>query len=333
MIVAELVERYVHQVGRYLPPKERAEIEAELRSQIQDQLDDRYGGSPSQGEIASVLAEFGHPYMVATSYSADKYLVGPLLYPYMMMVLRYGWLLVPATVVFLSVFGALIAPQPRPLPGLVIETVIAVVQATLIFSAVVVLFFALIQHSHLKINAKDELFNPLDLPKVDDPAAVDRFETAFGIAFGTVVTLVLLYWLQVGGLTLRFNLSDPGEVIPVPIPWLILLIVAGTAMILLHLPVLRRNRWDVGTWLAQTVLEVFGAICFYFAVTKPFFERLLTANPDLKNIAPIARGPEIIAIIFAVVTLIGGGTRLVKLWNYRAGSIEAQQNRSFKGRQ
>ena len=45
--MTELIERYVHQVGRYLPPKERAEIEAELRSQIQDQLDDRYAGSPT----------------------------------------------------------------------------------------------------------------------------------------------------------------------------------------------------------------------------------------------------------------------------------------------
>ena len=43
--MSELIERYVHRVGRYLPGKERAEIEAELRSQIQDQLEDRYEGA------------------------------------------------------------------------------------------------------------------------------------------------------------------------------------------------------------------------------------------------------------------------------------------------
>jgi hypothetical protein len=215
--------------------------------------------------------------------------------------------------------------------GLFVETVIAVVQATLIFSAVVVLFFALIQHSYLKIEADEQAFKPLELPEVDDPRVVDRFEATFGIVFGAVVTLVLLYWLRAGGLTLRFNLIDPGEVIPVPIPWLILMIITGVAMILLHLPVLRRNRWSVGTWLAQTLLEVFGAVCFYFAVSKPFFERLITTNPDLRNIVPIARGPEIIAVIFAIITLIGGGTRLVKLWNYRTSSAAPQQNRSIKG--
>ena len=29
--MSELIERYVHQVGRYVAPKERVEIEAELR--------------------------------------------------------------------------------------------------------------------------------------------------------------------------------------------------------------------------------------------------------------------------------------------------------------
>ena len=32
--MADLVERYIYEVGRYLPKKERAEIQAELRSQI-----------------------------------------------------------------------------------------------------------------------------------------------------------------------------------------------------------------------------------------------------------------------------------------------------------
>ena len=106
--MTELVERYVHQVGRYLPPKERAEIEAELRSQIEDQLDDRFGGSPSPAEVALVLKELGEPRRMAASYGSEQYLVGPDLYPYMMGVLRYGWVLVPAIVVFLTLFGAIV---------------------------------------------------------------------------------------------------------------------------------------------------------------------------------------------------------------------------------
>jgi len=315
-IMAELVERYVHQVGRYLPPKERAEIEAELRSQIQDQLDDRYEGSPSEADVASVLAEFGDPRQMAVSYSSQQYLVGPELYPFMMMVLRYGWLLVPAIVVFLNIFGALVSSQQNTLLGLLIETVIAALQATLIFSAVVVLFFAIMQHSGVELDDlddKEKAFNPLALPEVDDPGVVDRVEAAFGLAIGTIVVLVLLYWLQVGGLTLRFNLNDPGEVIPVSVLWLILLIIFVIGQVILQLLVLRRNRWSAGLLASQTLLEVFGVVCLYFAVLQPGFERL-TTNPPLTDL------PEIIAVSFAVITLLSKGTTLVRLWNYQSST-------------
>lgn len=321
--MAELLERYVHQVGRYLPPKERAEIEAELRSQIQDQVDDRYGASPSQAEVAAVLAEFGHPYQMAVSYSGEKYLVGPLLYPYMMLVLRQGWLIVPAIVIFLNIFGALTSSQPPALASLVIETLFAALQAALIFSAVVVLFFALIQHSYLKIDAKAQSFDPLDLPEVDDPGAVDRFEAIFGGAFGTLVILALIYFLRVGGLTLSFNLSDPGEVLPVPLAWLALMIIIASAMIILHLLVLRRNSWNAALWLLQTLLEIVGVICLYFVLYLPIFDRIVASTPALADTPLIGSAPEILVVLSAVSTLVRRTPRLLRLWNRHAGSTSA----------
>lgn len=305
--MTELVERYVHQVGRYLSPKERAEIEAELRSQIQDQLDDRYNGSPSQADVVSVLVELGTPRQMAVSYSRDQYLVGPTLYPFMMIILRHGWLLVPATVIFLNLFGALVSAPTNTIFDLLIETAVAAVQATLIFSAVVVLIFALIQHSNVDLKDK-EAFDPLNLPEVNDPGIVDRVEAAFGLAIGTLLTLVLLYWLQVGGLTLRFNLSDPGEVIPVSGVWMILLILIVVGQVIVQLLALRRNRWSVGLLLAQIVLELVGAVGLYFVVLQPVFERI-TTNPALTNL------PAVIAAGLALLTLVSNGSKLVRLRN------------------
>lgn len=309
----ELVARYVHQVGRYLPPKQRAEIEAELQSQIQDQLDDRYTGAPSQGDVVSVLSELGHPRKVAASYSEAEYLVGPALYPTMIAVLRYGWLLLPTIVVFLSGFGVLIAPQPDAFVKTLLETLLAVLQAVLIFSGVVVLGFALLERSGIALQEQG-VFNPLSLPQIDDPRSVERFAAAFGIAMSIVVLLMLVYFLSVGGLTLRFNLSDPGEVIPVPTMWLILLIFNLLAITMLHLVVLRRNRWSSGIWLLETILEVFGTICLYFVLFTPLFERLSLTNPALANM------PEIITVCYAVATLASRGMKLVRIWNYHSSS-------------
>ena len=55
----------------------RDSIEAELRSQIQDQLEDRYGDDPTEAEVAAVLAELGDPRRMAASYGGEQYLVGP----------------------------------------------------------------------------------------------------------------------------------------------------------------------------------------------------------------------------------------------------------------
>lgn len=315
--MSELIERYVHQVGRYLPPTERAEIEAELRSQIEDKLDDRYKAAPTPEQVASVLAEMGHPYMIAASYSSERYLVGPTLYPYLMMVLRRGWLIVPAIVVFLNVFGALIASQPSSPLTVLLETAWAALQATLMFTAVVVLFFAILQHTYMQRDEDESAFNPLELPKVDDPGVVDRFETIFGIVAGTIAVLVFLYFLRVGGLTLRFDLNNPGEVIVSPAGWMLALIVISAGQVIMHLLALREKRWGIGTWLGQTVLEIVGTIPFYFAVTQPLVERLITDNPDLANIVFIARAPELFAVAYAVLTLISRGTTLVRLWGYR----------------
>lgn len=320
--MSELVERYVHQVGRYLPPQERADIEAELRSQIQDQLDDRYPEAPTQEQVAVVLAEMGHPYMIAASYSGEQYLVGPTLYPYLMLVLRRVWLIVPAIVLFLSVFGALTATTQRPFFDLLVETVLAILQATLSLTAVVVLFFAIFERTY-KQHEDENAFKPLELPQVDDPGVIDRFETIASAVFGVIVLLIFVYYLRVGGLTLRFNLSDPGDVIPSPSAWMIVLILSGIGQIVLNLVALRRQRWEIGTLLSQTALEMIGVIALYFAVTKPLIERLIVDQPHLADVIFIARAPEIFAVVYAVTTLIGRGTTLVRLWGYREGGSPA----------
>lgn len=313
--MSDLIDRYVHQVGLYVRPKERSEIEAELRSQIQDQLEDRYGDSPTQTDVASVLKQLGDPRMMAASYSGEQYLVGPELYPFMMTVLRFGLPLVPAVVVIANIVGAALSPQGGDWLGLLLGSVFTAAQAALIFLAVVVIIFAILQHSGepLRTAARAE-FNPLELPGVNDPGAVDRFESGVGIAVGTLIGIALLYFLQVGGLTLRFNLSDPGEVLPVPIGWLIVLLVTTFGDILLNLWALIRRRWTVGTWLLQVVLELVGAVGLYFVLFVPVAERVAQTVPDLGKRLPLDQLPSIITLFIVVLMVLASGSKLIRLW-------------------
>ncbi len=319
--MSELIDRYIHQVGLYVRPKERAEIEAELRSQIQDQLEDRYDGAPTQADVAAVLKQLGKPRTMAVSYSGEQYLVGPELYPFLLTVLRFGLPLVPSVVVIANIVGAALSPAGGDWLGLLIGSIFTAAQAALIFLAIVVVFFAILQHSgeELRAAARTE-FNPLELPAVDDPGAVDRFESGVGIAIGTLVGIAILYYLQVGGLTLRFNLNDPGEVLPVPTSWLAVLLFTTFSSILINLWALIRRRWTLWTWLAQAALELVGAVGLYFVLLTPVLERVIQTVPELSERLPLDQLPSIITLFTVVIMVLSNGGRLIRLWQQQGAN-------------
>jgi hypothetical protein len=321
--MSDLIERYVHEVGRYVPQKERADIQAELRSQIHDQLEDRYEGAPTTENVAEVLKDLGKPRRMATSYGGEQYLIGPDLYPVMMMVLRRGWVVVPPIVVLVNVIVALFGGDTVTFGGLVVQTFLNVMQALWILTGVVVVIFAILQHSGEdldEITGQSKVFDPYALPEIDDPAGIDRVEASFGVAIGTFFTIVLIYYLRVGGLTLRFNLGDPGEVLPVPVFWLVVLILAVVGQVVMNLVALRRNRWSVGTLLLEATFEVVGAFGLYYAVLEPLWAALLDAVPALANVPFIGRGPEVFLAAAVVISLISGVTKIIKLLTYRRGA-------------
>jgi hypothetical protein len=321
--MVNLIERYIHEVGRNLPQKDRAEVEAELRSLIQDKLDDRYPSPHTEAQIASVLVEMGDPRKMAVSYSRDQYLIGPELYPFMMRVLQRGWLLVPSIVVLVHIVGVFIDGQTPTIIGLVVETVFAALQGLFIFSGIVVLIFAIVERSGEDVTMPKEAFDPLKLPPVDDASRVDRLEAAFGAAIGTLFGVIMLYFISVGGLTLRFNITDPSEVIPVAREWMALFAATSFGMAAIALVALRRNRWNLGLYTLQTVLEFVGAIALYFAVFKPFFERLFETAPQLREVPIFGNIAELFLAGTLVVTLASDGYKLIGLWNSQRDSHPA----------
>jgi hypothetical protein len=79
--VMSLMDRYIAEVGRHLPEKDRADIEAEIRSMLEDVLEERskQTGQPADEKmITEVLEELGDPRALAAKYTPSKrYLIGP----------------------------------------------------------------------------------------------------------------------------------------------------------------------------------------------------------------------------------------------------------------
>ena len=75
-----LIDRYIAEVGRYLPEKDRSDIEAEIRSTLEDMLEERgeQAKSADAKVVAETLEQLGDPKLLAAKYAPSRrYLIGP----------------------------------------------------------------------------------------------------------------------------------------------------------------------------------------------------------------------------------------------------------------
>jgi hypothetical protein len=87
-----LIDKYIAEVGKHLPRKSRADIEAEIRSTLEDMLDERKQaqGAADDATVIELLKEFGPPQEVASQYQTHQrqFLIGPRLFPIFTLVTR-----------------------------------------------------------------------------------------------------------------------------------------------------------------------------------------------------------------------------------------------------
>jgi hypothetical protein len=111
---ANLFDRYVREVGRRLPKKQREDVQAELHSLLLDALQDRMadrGGeeAATEEDQVAILQELGPPAQVAGQYiPQNRYLIGPRffdLYRIVVIAVLGSITLAHVVLLFLSLWG------------------------------------------------------------------------------------------------------------------------------------------------------------------------------------------------------------------------------------
>ena len=249
----ELIDRYVAEVGRHLPHRQRADIEAELRSLLLDSLEAHTQGEPTQNDVIRLLHEFGAPKKVAASYWPEgQYLIGPSLYPLFRMVAGIALLVVVIVQLVLLGVALVFRPEALPVSGFVDDFVPTIVS---VFGWVV-LAFALMQRLNVRPKMEEEGWDPLSLPPVQDSEPFSQVGTVIEIALGLVV-IVLLAMLpeqlpQVLPASVQVYIS------PVLVQYLPLLVLSVALGVGLNVILLWRGKWETGTRLAKIALNLFG---------------------------------------------------------------------------
>jgi hypothetical protein len=262
-----LIERYLAAVSDNLPAKQRKDTVTEIRSLIQDALDDRSkaeGRSPDDEMMAAVLKEFGSPEKIVAPYLPDRYLIGPRLFPTFLIVLRIA---LPIIAV-LSLVGYWVAYNQAGLVGTteliadlaksVANALTAVVQAF----GNIVLIFAILQWVLPEFKLKPSEWDPRSLKAISQPDKIKRGELIIEVAFTLLALILFNFYLDRIGI--YNNLNGQWSFTPVLtsafknyIPWLDLLWVLT---IVLDALLLRKGSWETGTRLFSIVLNTLAII-------------------------------------------------------------------------
>ena len=250
-----LLDRYIHEVGRFLPRKKRKDIQAELRSSVVDTLEDRFGEEPAEDQVAGLLKEFGNPRDVAGSYHPQgQYLVGPGLFPLFRMVA--GIVIAAVLGAQLLAWGIAVVVAGEPFSPL--EMLASLVNSVPASLGWVLITFMILQYFDAKPYLDDESWDPQQLPEISQEEDAKRGELIFGLIFGTLIlVLVTLFPQWVGFITTPGGKFYPN---PVILDYLVLIQVSLLANILLDIYLLWKGQWDTLTRIIKLGLEGFSIV-------------------------------------------------------------------------
>ena len=260
----ELIDRYVYEVGRHLPRKNRADIQVELQSTLVDTLEARVEGEPSQEDEVELLKEFGPPQKVAASYwPQGQYLIGPNLFHLFRMVV--GIALMVFIIVQLVLLGmAMVFNQEIFTFMSVLDIFSEMIGSVFTTFGIIVIVFAILQRFDVRPETDQEKWDPRELPQIEEVDTINRGGTVAEITFSLVIIAILLFLPDKIGVVI-----SPGmEVIlnPVIVSYIPLIILSILLGIALDVILLWRGRWETGTRLAKIGTNLFGIYVLYVLI-------------------------------------------------------------------
>ena len=300
-----LTERYVADVVRRLPEKQRGDIAAELTVAITDMIDARTdAGQPYPDAERAVLIELGEPRALARRYSdRPQYLIGPGLFPdYIRLVQVLASIILPIIAI---VIVAVRLVENAPIASVLASALAATLETAVHLVFWVTLVFAIIERSG---SQKDVIehgdWDPDSLPDAAGARTIPRGEAVSGMAF-LLLAIGFLFWqhLRSPVSTLdgaRVPLLDPG----LWTGWMQVIIAVLVLSLAIEAVKLVRGRWDYPLAFANIAANVaFLAVVGWLASAGELI------NPDLlATIADRAQwdsvptiNPWLIILVIAVI--------------------------------
>jgi hypothetical protein len=314
-----MIDRYLYDVSRRLPENIRADVERELRSNIEDMLSE----SPSETEIEQVITELGSPAKLAVQYNPrPRYLISPEVFDDYLMVLKIVAVILGALLAALAIFKFIFSDTGGVSADNVAATIAAIitdfvsgawtgiVQAffwvTVIFSAVEYVSRKKGMPTWSPKNLPDIPKNSSMIIKRGDSIANAIFATLFSALFlvGTIRHPQFIAWYETGmPAAPLFN----EQIVLHYLPLFIFMIVFTLFIASLKLIY---GRWSVGIAASQSLYSIFSAVIGVTFITQQnvLTDAFITRFADKLHVTGTIMSGYIKTGITVIIVLIIIGT-------------------------
>lgn len=330
-----LIDKYIAEVGKHLPRKNRADIEAEIRSTLEDMLEERTQGKGPADEatVMALLKEYGAPREVAATYKPHPYLIGPRMFPMFEMILR----IVFAVVIGASFIGLGVNLSKVGLSGPEFASTVGEWFTDLLGGLIaafgnIVLVFAILERTKVVNDFEKEIkeWDPKELQAEPDPDQIKRADAIATIIF-TVLGLVLLN-LYPSLFVIGFSNNDSWFTIPILtdaffryLPWINIM---GLIQIAFNVFLLGQRDWKPITRILDIMIDLAGMILAIIILRTPGVFAISSESLRALGITEAADTlarlfsvvPTIIIVIVVIATSVEVIKNLIQLLNVRAKS-------------
>jgi hypothetical protein len=325
-----LLDRYMQEVRNHLPRKMQADLEIEIRSLIEDTLEDRSqaaGREINEDLMVEVLQEFGTPEKVAAGYLPDKYLIGPRLYPSFTLSLRIALtVIVILTLVGLGINLSHTDGSLQSIGQALLQGIGGLYSAALQVLGIIVFIFAIIQWAQPNISEKPMEWNPRKLKDVTPSNIVRPAKPITTIVIMIAIFALVNFYPHLIGIYSNIN----GEWLFSPVlsdaffrfvPFINAILVVK---VFENLILLRQGQWQVYTRLLSILGSVLGITLLFLLLTgsqlvvfsgqtNAVFGWTTEAGESLEQVLnTLLRLGLGIALVFEGVDLVTNVYRLVK---------------------
>ena len=293
----ELLDRYLQAVRKHLPWQRQGDILAELRANLESQLDEKQAelGRPlTPAEAEDWIGRLGSPVKMAAHYQPQQYLIGPAVYPVYLYVLRLAsmWAIIVYTVV-----NAITIVIGWPTAHAVADAAVRLPFVLIQVAAWVTVVFAAIEFVAVRYPEKCPpiagfyaRWSPRDLPPLEPPAAAGHkrrtyahavTEVIFGFIFLAWLLLVPEYPYLMFGPGVAYIHASPFHPAPVWMTFYWWLVGLNAIQLAWHCVDLLRGTWQQPGRAVHIVSKILGLIAIVVLTNAPDRVYVLLKRPEM----------------------------------------------------